>query len=75
MRRERRFPVVLSKRERQALQQLAQAEALSAATVLRRLIIREAKRRGLWPGVRGEDVLPPFETVTTVQSNEEASSV
>ena len=75
MRRDRRFPVVLSKRERQALQQLAQAEALSGAAVLRRLIIREAKRRGLWPGVRGEAVLPPFETVATVQSNEEANPV
>jgi hypothetical protein len=75
VRRDRRFPVVLSKRERQALQQLAQAEALSAAAVLRRLIIREAKRRGLWPGVGGEAVLLPSETVATVQSNEEASPV
>jgi hypothetical protein len=75
VRRDRRFPVVLSKRERQALRQLAQAEALSGAAVLRRLIIREAKRQGLWPGVRGETVLPPSETVATVQSNEEASSV
>ena len=75
MRRDRRFPVVLSKRERQALQQLAQAEALSAAAVLRRLIIREAKRRGLWPGARGESVLPSPETVATAQSNEEAGPV
>ena len=75
MRRDRRFPVVLSKRERQALQQLAQAEALSAAAVLRRLIIREAKRRGLWPRVRGEAVLAPPEAVATDQSYEETSSV
>ena len=75
MRRDRRFPVVLSKRERQALQQLAQAEALSAAAVLRRLIIREAKRRGLWPGVRGEAVLPPLASVATDPSHEEAGSV
>ena len=75
MRRDRRFPVVLSKRERQALQQLAQAEALSGAAVLRRLIIREAKRRGLWPRVRGEAVLPPPEAVATDQSHEEAGSV
>jgi hypothetical protein len=75
VRRDRRFPVVLSKRERQALQQLAQAEALSAAAVLRRLLIREAKRRGLWPGVRGEPVLPPPKAVATDQSYEEASSV
>jgi hypothetical protein len=74
VRRDQRFPVVLSKREWQALHQLAQAEALSAAAVLRRLIIREAKRRGLWPGVRGEAVLPP-EAVATDQSYEEASSV
>lgn len=49
MRRDRRFPVVLSTRERQALQQIAQAEALSAAAVMRRLTIREARKRGLWP--------------------------
>jgi hypothetical protein len=75
VRRDRRFPVVLSKRERQALQQLAQAEALSAAAVMRWLIIREAKRRDLWPGVRGEAVLPPPEAVATDQSSEEAGSV
>jgi hypothetical protein len=75
VRRDRRFPVVLSKRERQALQQLAQVEALSAAAVLRRLIIREAKRRGLWPGVRSEAVLPPPGAVATDPSHEEAGSV
>jgi len=75
VRRDRRFPVVGSRRRRQVLQQLAQAEALSAAAVLRRLIIREAKRRGLWQGVRGEAVLPPSEAVATDQSFEEASSV
>ena len=73
MRRDRRFPVVLSKRERQALQRLAQAEALSAAAVLRRLIIREAKRQDLWPPVRGEAALLLPKTVATGPSNEEAS--
>ena len=75
MRRDRRFPVVLSKRERQALQQLAQAAALSTAAVLRRLIIREAKRQGLWPTVTGQAALPLPETAATVQSNEEAGPV
>ena len=75
MRRDRRFPVVLSKRERQALQQLAQAEALSAAAVLRRLIIREAKSQGLWQTVRGQAALPPPEAVAAGQRHEEAGSV
>ena len=67
--------MVLSKRERQALQQIAQDEALSAAAVLRRLIIREAKRQGVWPRVRGEGAVLSPGTVTTAPSNEEASSV
>ena len=75
VRRDRRFPVVLSKRERQALQQIAQDEALSAAALLRRLIIREAKRRGVWLGVRSEGVAPSPETVTTARSNEEVGPV
>lgn len=49
MRRDRRFPVVLSMRERRILDRIAKDEALSAASVVRRLIIREAKKRGLWP--------------------------
>jgi hypothetical protein len=52
VRRDRRFPVVLSKCERQALQQIAHDEVMSAAAVVRRLIIHEAKRRGLWLGAR-----------------------
>ena len=49
MRRDKRFPVILSRTERRALDSLARDEALSAASVVRRLIIREAKERGLWP--------------------------
>lgn len=49
MKRDQRFPVVLSKAERRALDQLAQDELLSAASIVRRLIIREAKQRGFWP--------------------------
>jgi hypothetical protein len=75
VRRDRRFPVVLSRCERQALQQIAHDEALSAAAVLRRLIIREAKRRGLWPGIKHRVMLSSSEPVATDQSNEEASSV
>jgi hypothetical protein len=74
VRRDRRFPIVLSKRERQALQQIAQDEALSAAAVMRRLIIREAKGRGLWPANRSEDAQPRPRPVASGQSNEEASS-
>lgn len=73
MKRDRRFPVVLSKRERQALQQIAQDEALSAAAVMRRFIIHEARRRGLWPAVKTEDVLLA-ESSDTDQSREETSS-
>ena len=73
MKRDRRFPVVLSQRERQALQQIAQDEALSAAAVLRRFIIHEARRRGLWPAVKAEGVLSA-ESNDTDQSREETSS-
>ena len=73
MKRDRRFPVVLSKRERQALQQIAQDEALSAAAVMRRFIIHEARRRGLWPAVKAEGVLLT-ESNDTDQSREETSS-
>jgi hypothetical protein len=74
VRRNRRFPVVLSKRERQALQQIAQDEALSAAAVMRRLIIHEARRRGLWPAIKAEGVLSSPEYSGADQGREEASS-
>jgi len=38
--------------ERKALDKLAEAEALSAAAVIRRLVIIETRERGLWPTVR-----------------------
>ncbi|MBN1815429.1 MAG: hypothetical protein JXA14_26590 [Anaerolineae bacterium] len=47
MRRDQRFPVVLSKGEKAVLQRLAEAERLSSAAVVRRLIWREAQQRGL----------------------------
>ena len=74
MRRDRRLPVVLSKRERQALQQIAQDEALSAAAVLRRFIIHEARRRGLWPATKAEGVLSPPEATDTDQGRQETGS-
>ena len=49
MKRDRRFPVVLSLSERVALQRLADRERLSAAAVIRRLIWREARRCNLLP--------------------------
>ena len=49
MKRDQRFPVVLSKAERDALRQLADRERISSAAVVRRLIWREAERWGLLP--------------------------
>jgi hypothetical protein len=73
VKRDRRFPVVLSQRERQALQQIAQDEALSAAAVMRRFIIHEARRRGLWPAIKAESRSVP-ESTDTDRSREETSS-
>jgi hypothetical protein len=47
MSRDQRFPVVMTKRERQALDRLAEQERLSAAAVVRRLIWYEAQKRGI----------------------------
>jgi len=49
MRRTLHFPIMLSKGEHQALKRLARMETLSAAAVVRRLIIREARERGILP--------------------------
>jgi len=49
MRRRQRFPVMLSAKERRALQTLAGEDGLSGSAVVRRLIRREARQRGLWP--------------------------
>jgi hypothetical protein len=44
-----RFGLILSEAEREALARLTEAEGeLSQATVVRRLIRREARERGLW---------------------------
>lgn len=45
----KRFPVMLSESERQALQKLAETEGLSGSAVVRRMIRREARDQGLWP--------------------------
>jgi hypothetical protein len=74
VRRDRRFPVVLSKRERQALQKIAQDEALSAAAVLRRFIIHEARRRGLWPGCEDDGAPPLPESIDRARGREETRS-
>ena len=44
----RRFPVLLSDKEYQALQALAIRDGLSKAAALRRLLRKEARRSGLW---------------------------
>jgi len=45
MKRDQRFPVVLSEEERAVLQRLADEERTPAAAVVRRLIWREADQR------------------------------
>ena len=47
--RRKRFPVMLSARERRALEALAREDGLSGAAVVRRLIRRKARQRDLWP--------------------------
>ena len=50
-----RFGLVLTEAEKRALVRLAEAEGgRSRAAVVRRLIRREAHRRGLWAMVREE---------------------
>ena len=49
MKRDRRLPIVMSDEERQALKLLAHSDGLSAAGVLRRLLLMEARLRGVWP--------------------------
>jgi len=49
MKRDNRVAVVLSDREKQALVELAECQVLSRASVLRRLLIQEARRAGIWP--------------------------
>ena len=44
MKRDLRFPILLSSEEKSALQRLAQRERIPAAAVVRRLIWREAER-------------------------------
>lgn len=48
--RRARFGLILTDSEKRALERLAEAEGgLSQAALLRRLVHREAKERGLWP--------------------------
>jgi hypothetical protein len=45
-----RFGLVMTESERRALDLMAQEDGdASQAAILRRLIVSEAKRRGLWP--------------------------
>jgi len=53
-----RFPVMLSPKERQALQALAGEEGLSGSAIVRRLIHQEARKRGLWSPTRQHDTRP-----------------
>ncbi len=49
-----RFNLVMSGMERGALRELARCERISESEVVRRLVWREAERRGLLPPVREE---------------------
>jgi hypothetical protein len=50
MLRTRRFGIVLSQAEKRTLERLAEAEGgLSQAAILRYLLRRAARERGLWP--------------------------
>jgi hypothetical protein len=49
MKRDQRFPVVMTRAERTLLNRLALQEHISGAAVIRRLIWREAEERGLLP--------------------------
>ena len=51
MKRQHRLPVMFSKRERLALQVLAQEQGLSCSAVVRSLVLQEANRRGVLPVV------------------------
>lgn len=51
----RRFPVMLSTEERQALLMLAGEDGLSGAAVVRRLVRCAARQRGLWPSTEARD--------------------
>lgn len=49
MNKDKRFGMVLSSDEEQALKELAEMEGLSEAALVRRLIRLAAKDKGLWP--------------------------
>jgi len=49
MKRRHRLPVMLSKKERLALQLLANDRGLSCSAVVRSLVLQEASRRGVLP--------------------------
>ena len=49
MNRQHRFGLLLSPAEKHMLELLAEAEGLSQAATLRRLIRKAARERGLWP--------------------------
>jgi hypothetical protein len=57
-------------RERRILDRIAKDEALSAASVVRRLIIREARKRGLWPLRARQEEAALSESTTTGQSQD-----
>jgi len=54
MYRGERLVVRLNVKERAAVERLAQQERLPASTLARRLLLQEADRRGVWPGVEGQ---------------------
>lgn len=52
MRRADRLVIRLSGTEKSAIVRLARVERLPASTLVRRLILKEVERRGLWQSTR-----------------------
>ena len=51
------FRTTLSDQERTALEYIAELEGLAMSAVLRRLLLEEAERRGVWPPIEQETAI------------------
>lgn len=54
MPRTERLVIKLSKAERTAIDRLARAEYLPTSTLARKILLIEARRRGVWPAQNAE---------------------
>jgi hypothetical protein len=55
MYRTSKLVVRLNEAEHEAIRRLAQTERMPASTLVRRLLLREVDRRGLWPPADAHD--------------------